>query len=234
MSIFLRLFAEVLVSCLAEYSLFLPLSEAWASSRHTGIWRPPYNLLQHSHSFKDAARFQISPTIVVNHTPFTPKHSLQPTMLFASALVGALFAANSLAHMQLDYPAPFNASNNPNRATDTYDEYLQFPYDNAGPNARWLYPCRGYEKLIGTPEGAPTATWEAGSTQKWQVIDILGAISYTNRDTLQDHRWYRQPLRRLLSGRLLHRRRQDISSRDILRGQLPTSQQRQWSRGTGF
>ncbi|KAF2164555.1 lytic polysaccharide monooxygenase [Zasmidium cellare ATCC 36951] len=93
-------------------------------------------------------------------------------MFLACALVGALFAANSFAHMALNYPAPFNARNNPHRASDSFDPYLEFPYDKAGPNARWQYPCRGYQKLMGTPEGAPTATWEAGSTQNWNISGI--------------------------------------------------------------
>jgi hypothetical protein len=90
----------------------------------------------------------------------------------------------------LDYPASFNASNNPHRTTEP-DPYLQYPYDCCGPNNRWAYPCReppwihhllgittdllfagGYEKLLGTPEGAPTATWLAGSTQNWSISGI--------------------------------------------------------------
>lgn len=39
----------------------------------------------------------------------------------------SLLVVQSLAHMQLIYPAPFNASNNPHRTTGP-DNYLQFPY----------------------------------------------------------------------------------------------------------
>ncbi|EME45691.1 hypothetical protein DOTSEDRAFT_79599 [Dothistroma septosporum NZE10] len=92
-------------------------------------------------------------------------------MLLANALAGVLLAAACRAHMMLDYPAAFNASNNPHRKTAA-DPYLEFPYDKAGPNARWMYPCRGYEKLIGTPEGAPIATWEAGTQQNWNISGI--------------------------------------------------------------
>ncbi|KAM3416619.1 hypothetical protein BST61_g8210 [Cercospora zeina] len=82
-----------------------------------------------------------------------------PTLL--SRLV--LFVATASAHMQLFHPAPFNASNNPHRTSATADPYLEYPYDCCGPKDRWMYPCRGYEKLLGTPDGAPTATWQAGS-----------------------------------------------------------------------
>ena len=88
-----------------------------------------------------------------------------------SALAGALLASSTLAHMQLHYPAPFNASNNPHRTTAA-DPYLQYPYDCCGPNNRWEYPCRGYLSLLGTPKGTPTATWEVGSAQTWNITGI--------------------------------------------------------------
>lgn len=92
-------------------------------------------------------------------------------MNYTCALVGALFATSTLAHMQLHCPPPFNASNNPHR-TSTPDPYLQYPYDCCGPNARWEFPCRGYLSLLGTPEGAPTASWEVGSSQTWSMSGI--------------------------------------------------------------
>ena len=91
-------------------------------------------------------------------------------MLTFLALLG-LLALQVTAHMQLNYPAPFNASNNPHRLTAP-DPYLQFPYNCCGPLARWPYPCRGYLDLLHTIEGAPTATWEAGSTQVWNISGI--------------------------------------------------------------
>ncbi|CAK4032955.1 Hypothetical predicted protein [Lecanosticta acicola] len=94
-------------------------------------------------------------------------------MQLFSALVGAavLLATQVTAHMQLDYPAPFNASKNAYRKTAA-DPYLQYPYDCCGPNDRWQYPCRGYHKLLGTPQGAPTATWVAGSTANFNISGI--------------------------------------------------------------
>lgn len=102
-------------------------------------------------------------------------------MHFPLALAGlALFLATATAHMQLFFPSPFNASNNPHRTSTTADPYLEFPYNCCGDKDRWMYPCkshpipqrfhrktnlppgRGYESLLGTPDGAPTATWHAG------------------------------------------------------------------------
>ncbi|PPJ52792.1 hypothetical protein CBER1_11283 [Cercospora berteroae] len=74
----------------------------------------------------------------------------------------ALFLTTTSAHMQLFYPAPFNASNNPHRTSTTADPYLEFPYNCCGDKDRWMYPCRGYQRLLSTPDGAPTATWHAG------------------------------------------------------------------------
>jgi hypothetical protein len=80
-------------------------------------------------------------------------------------------ASSALAHLQLAYPAPFNATNNPHRTTPA-DPYLQYPYDCCGPGARWEFPCRGYHNLLGTPDGLPTATWQAGSQQSWSMEGI--------------------------------------------------------------
>jgi hypothetical protein len=80
-------------------------------------------------------------------------------------------AGCALAHLQLAYPAPFNASNNPHRTTNE-DPYLQYPYDCCGPSARWEYPCRDYHNLLGTPDGLPTASREVGSQQSWSMAGI--------------------------------------------------------------
>ncbi|KAK4896235.1 hypothetical protein LTR27_005757 [Elasticomyces elasticus] len=84
----------------------------------------------------------------------------------------AALCAVATAHLQLHYPAPFNASNNPHLGDCGADPYLQYPYDCCGPYDRWTYPCRGYISLLGTPQGAPTATWQAGSEQSWNVSGI--------------------------------------------------------------
>ncbi|TKA69233.1 hypothetical protein B0A49_10735 [Cryomyces minteri] len=75
------------------------------------------------------------------------------------------------AHMQLTYPPPFQASNNP-YTTGPADPYLQYPFDCCGPGDRWDYPCRGYLKLLGTPAGRSVAEWPAGSAQAWNMSGI--------------------------------------------------------------
>jgi len=85
------------------------------------------------------------------------------------SLAALVFATSALAHMQLVYPPPFGAANNPH-LTDAADERLQFPYDCCG--RKDIYPCRGYLKQLGTPQGAPVATWAAGSKQNFNMTGI--------------------------------------------------------------
>ncbi|TKA26612.1 hypothetical protein B0A50_04720 [Salinomyces thailandicus] len=88
-------------------------------------------------------------------------------MIMLLALAGVMLAVQATAHI-LGYPPPFNAPNNPHR-TNPPDPYLRFPYDCCGEHARWHYPCRGYHSFLGTSQGSMTATWEAGSTQSWNI-----------------------------------------------------------------
>ncbi|KAI9741409.1 MAG: hypothetical protein M1835_003110 [Candelina submexicana] len=74
-----------------------------------------------------------------------------------------------LAHMQLTYPPPFAAENNPHR-TDPADEHLDYPYNCCG--RQDIFPCRGYLKLLGTPQGASVASWPAGSQQNFNMSGI--------------------------------------------------------------
>lgn len=133
-----------------------------ATPHNTLVRGPPHSFATDIHSFQGHS---LSFDTLFQSTTDSSK------MLFNRALVGVLFAAACSAHMMLDYPAPFNASHNPHRKTAA-DPYLEFPYDKAGPNARWMYPCRGYEKLLGTPDGAPTATWEAGAIANFNISGI--------------------------------------------------------------
>ena len=88
-------------------------------------------------------------------------------MRFAISTV--VFATSAFAHMQLNYPPTFGAANNPHR-TDPADDRLQFPYNCCG--RKDPFPCRGYLKLLGTPQGAPVATWAAGSKQNFNLSGI--------------------------------------------------------------
>ncbi|KAI9808230.1 MAG: hypothetical protein M1825_004687 [Sarcosagium campestre] len=89
-------------------------------------------------------------------------------MLASLHFLWFLFTAAS-GHMQLVYPPPFGAENNPHR-TDPADEFLQYPFNCCGRATE--FPCRGYLKLLGTPQGASTATWAAGSRQQWNISGI--------------------------------------------------------------
>jgi hypothetical protein len=77
----------------------------------------------------------------------------------------AAFAASATAHMQLYYPPPLKGFNNPH--TVVPDDELLFPHNCCGKTTPM--PCRGYLSLLGTPEGAPSASWAAGSQQKWSL-----------------------------------------------------------------
>lgn len=89
----------------------------------------------------------------------------------AATLFAFFFTTQTIAHMQLSSPPAFNASNNPHRTTPA-DPYLQYPYACCGPGARWAYPCRGYLSLLSTPDGAPTARWQAGTLQNFSISGI--------------------------------------------------------------
>ncbi|KAI9889477.1 MAG: hypothetical protein M1814_005260 [Vezdaea aestivalis] len=71
--------------------------------------------------------------------------------------------------MQLNYPPPLGAQNNPHR-TDAPDPYLQYPYGCCGRTD--MSPCHGQLKLLGTPQGASVASWAAGSSQGWNISGI--------------------------------------------------------------
>jgi hypothetical protein len=119
-------------------------------------------------------RVRSPPTYTNNSLNDLSHHKLQKTehtMAVFYRLLLFLLAGDTSTHLQLVYPAPFNASNNPHRSTPE-DPYLQYPYDCCGHAARWQYPCRGYHPLIGTPDGLPTATWATGSQQNWSMADI--------------------------------------------------------------
>ncbi|OXV08724.1 hypothetical protein Egran_03513 [Elaphomyces granulatus] len=70
------------------------------------------------------------------------------------------------AHMQLYFPPPFAAKNNPH-LTGAADPYLDYPYNCCG--RKTPFPCRGYLNLLGTSQGAPVVTWAAGSVASFSL-----------------------------------------------------------------
>ncbi|KAK3065506.1 hypothetical protein LTS18_006217 [Coniosporium uncinatum] len=89
--------------------------------------------------------------------------------MFAITLATLTAAVAVQAHMQLVYPPPFNASNNPH-LDGAPDPFLQYPANCCGRSTPM--PCRGYLDLLGTPAGASVATWAAGSKQNWNISGI--------------------------------------------------------------
>ncbi|EZF35364.1 hypothetical protein H101_01100 [Trichophyton interdigitale H6] len=87
------------------------------------------------------------------------------SIMNTAALVG-LLATSATAHMMLHYPPTFAAENNPHR-TGPVDPYLDNPYNCCG--RKTVYPCRGYLDLLGTDQGRPVVTWEAGSSQNFSL-----------------------------------------------------------------
>lgn len=81
------------------------------------------------------------------------------------AVLAASFAAVQ-AHMQLGYPPPFQAGNNPHK-TGEGDSTYNSPMGCCGLNNTAI--CRGYLDLLGTPAGASVATWSAGSTATFSL-----------------------------------------------------------------
>jgi hypothetical protein len=68
--------------------------------------------------------------------------------------------------MKLSNPPPFGAENNPHR-TDPADTRLTYNYNCCGRKTE--FPCGGYLKLLGTPQGRAVASWDAGSKQTFNL-----------------------------------------------------------------
>jgi hypothetical protein len=90
-------------------------------------------------------------------------------IMFSVIFLAILWLDPAHGHMQLYYPAPLKADNNPHAQGDI-DPDLMYPYGCCG---RMMQPsCRGHMNLLGTPKGAATASWEAGSKQNWTIKGI--------------------------------------------------------------
>lgn len=79
-----------------------------------------------------------------------------------------LLASLAKAHMEMTDPSPFRSKNNPNANGDV-------DFDLVAPICGDSFPCNGYHSLLGSPAGAPVATWEAGSEQP---ITIAGGAPH--------------------------------------------------------
>jgi len=91
-------------------------------------------------------------------------------MRFATAAFAATtLASSAYAHMQMINPPPFRGKTNPN--TQNIDFNMVAPLELNGSN----FPCKGYQVDFGTPAGAPTAQWPAGSVQSFTLEGIEAA-----------------------------------------------------------
>ncbi|KKZ65726.1 hypothetical protein EMCG_08465 [[Emmonsia] crescens] len=77
-----------------------------------------------------------------------------------------ILATLAQAHMQLYYPPPFAAANNPHLTT-LPDPYLDYPYNCCGRTTP--FPCKGYLSHLNTPQGQPVVSWPAGSEQNFSL-----------------------------------------------------------------
>ncbi|MCJ1375095.1 hypothetical protein MMC20_006329 [Loxospora ochrophaea] len=89
--------------------------------------------------------------------------------MHSSVLTAPLLLTAVLAHMHLNSPATFGAANNPHLIGPA-DPELDYPFNCCGKQTP--FPCRGYLKQLGTPQGAPVATWAAGSAQNFTLTGI--------------------------------------------------------------
>jgi hypothetical protein len=85
-------------------------------------------------------------------------------MLFSkSILMAAGLIASASAHMAISDPAPLASKDNKNTLTADYS--YTSPLSASGSD----FPCKGHLDLLGTPAGAATAEWTAGSTATFTV-----------------------------------------------------------------
>lgn len=88
---------------------------------------------------------------------------MQPLALLAA------FSALATAHMEMSHPPPLRSKFN--RYTTNIDYSMTSPLLASGAN----YPCKGYHKLLNSPQGRPVVTWEAGQSYN---ISIVGGASH--------------------------------------------------------
>ncbi|TWU74902.1 hypothetical protein ED733_003973 [Metarhizium rileyi] len=73
------------------------------------------------------------------------------------------FAALGSAHMEMTEPPPFRGKTN--KFSTDVDHSMTSPLNPQGDN----FPCKGYHKLMGTPQGKSVATWAPGQTYKMTI-----------------------------------------------------------------
>lgn len=79
-------------------------------------------------------------------------------MLTTQSVLAALLAVAS-AHMEVQYPPPLKSKYNPNTPQADIDYNMVSPLAASGSD----FPCKGYQSVLGSPAGAPTASFAAGA-----------------------------------------------------------------------
>jgi len=88
----------------------------------------------------------------------------------SSILAAAMaLAPTASAHMQMSDPPPFRSKFN--KLATTVDDSMTSPLSASGSD----FPCKGYQKDLGTPAGGSVATYAPGSSQK---ITIVGGATH--------------------------------------------------------
>lgn len=71
----------------------------------------------------------------------------------------------------MQFPAPFNSKYNPHALPASIDYTMTAPLSASGSD----FPCKGYQSALGTPAGAPTATFALGAPAN---ITITGGAAH--------------------------------------------------------
>ncbi|KAL6858393.1 hypothetical protein J3F83DRAFT_750648 [Trichoderma novae-zelandiae] len=87
-------------------------------------------------------------------------------MKFTNAIAAAVLGLAALVngHMEMKDPPPFRSKYNPNAGQDI-DYSMTSPLSASGSD----FPCKGYQKLVGTPEGKSVATWAPGGSYGFTI-----------------------------------------------------------------
>ncbi|RFU75664.1 extracellular [Trichoderma arundinaceum] len=87
-------------------------------------------------------------------------------MKFVDALAAVVLGLASVAngHMEMKSPPPFRSKYNPNAGSDI-DYSMTSPLSASGSD----YPCKGYQKLLGTPAGKSVVTWAPGGSYGFTI-----------------------------------------------------------------
>ncbi|KAK0727664.1 extracellular protein, partial [Lasiosphaeria miniovina] len=85
------------------------------------------------------------------------------TTCYASFAVALASVAS--AHMEMSYPPPLKSKFNPSSGSNV-DYSMTSPLHADGSD----YPCKGYLSLLGTPTGAPVASWTAGESHNMTIV----------------------------------------------------------------